>query len=865
VWCAVAPARLEGDRTALRLEGTRAVTLPSPQWLLGLADRMLDAPGIVPRLVLTANNQVVRRGDRLEVEHPGPGESGQLGSILAGELPMWLLGLCASGAGGAEIVSAVVNRYPDATAATACGAVITMIRTGILLCDLLPEDLRADPLGHLLRRVPQRVPERARLGALRDLLHAADRYPPGAGERLPLLRTARGLADSLHSVERPITVDTLAEAEVRLPAEVGTEAARVASALWRISHRRGPLHAWSARFTTVYGHHRMVPLLEAIDPATGIGPPGPADAIAASAEPGEERARLLASLLADALTSGHSEIELTDTHLEQLEVAGAPPPRSAEIHLRVLHHLDGSFGFVVGRHAAQEAGSAAGRFARWLPQLAPTLADDAESVVAEIVCRPLTFRTGGLAAETRCVPHRIPVGVPTRDGDLHPGDLAILAVGRDVLLWSHAVNKRVVPVLFSRVTRALLPPVARLLHLLGHAGEQPWHTWSWGVAASFPYTPRVSYRGTILAPQRWLLPGDLVTAAHRRSDWQARLAQWLTATRPSLPGTLVTEESDRHLPLHLHDVVHQEILRRSVLRGTRTLSEAIGHGTHLAVEGPHGRHPLELVVALHRRASPPAPRVDPRTAPRPATSDTLTMGDSDWLSVALPVPVRLQNAVLRRLPAVPAGARFFWLRYDTPALGPHLRLRYHADRPGTLGDLPRALGAWAADIAEQRLSNGCLQQEPYVRETQRYGGPDAIHAAEDVFAADSALVLAALSHPMPDDEHLMLAAHCAAAIARSLASPGAARGGPLTSSERHTRDRLRPPTRAFLPPHQLTAVWDAREARTTAYRSLLATPRIAELCASDLIHLHCNRLLGASAGHERIVRSLATDLLHRGA
>lgn len=46
----------------------------------------------------------------------------------------------------------------------------------------------------------------------------------------------------------------------------------------------------------------------------------------------------------------------------------------------------------------------------------------------------------------------------------------------------------------------------------------------------------------------------------------------------------------------------------------------------------------------------------------------------------------------------------------------------------------------------------------------------------------------------------------------------------------------------------------------TAYRPLVAD-EVARLCASDVIHMHCNRLLGTDRIHEHLARSLAADLL----
>ncbi|MFE0423015.1 thiopeptide-type bacteriocin biosynthesis protein [Streptomyces sp. NPDC058953] len=245
---------------------------------------------------------------------------------------------------------------------------------------------------------------------------------------------------------------------------------------------------------------------------------------------------------------------------------------------------------------------------------------------------------------------------------------------------------------------------------------------------------------------------------------------------------------------------------------------------------------------------------------------------SGWLSAALAVPVRHQDAALRQLAAPPAAARLYWLRYRTPALGPQLRLRY-CGPPDALREIRHMLLRWGSGLAEQGLSDGHLHYEPYIRETPRYGGPGAVDAAEDVFAADSALALTVLvteTQEGAEPHRLPLAAICAVAVARALTAPGAVpevvrgsvRGGPLTRAERHERDRLRTAARSHRLPSWLTEAWSVRQKALAAYGDVLPDPDIAGRCASDLVHLSCNRLLGADAGLERVARSLATDLLY---
>ncbi|MFJ8628573.1 lantibiotic dehydratase [Kitasatospora sp. NPDC093550] len=859
VWAAATTAHLTAGQPLLLLgEEHRCITLPNPAWLAAVADRALDLPNALDHLRLFANLTAMQRGTVLEAEHPGPDGTAQLGTARVTEVSSWLMRECCrtGGAPAGRIVSAALDRWPAADDAQVRAAITALVRTGLLLTDLLPADPADDPLGHLAAKLPPAAGLRAELADLRALLADADHHRPGAPERLHLLHAARRAADAIHPTDRPLTCDTIAEADLRLPATVGWEAARAVNTLWRIGHRTAPLQTWTAKFREAYGPHRLVPLLEAVDPATGIGPAGPEDAIGARSDLDDRRIQLLLGMLLTATAQGE-QVELTEEMVDALAHHGdGRPPRTAEAHVGVREDGDGRLALAIGTHAAQDAGSAAGRLARYLPSLAPEQQAGADPVLAEIVCRPLTASTGALAVESGRAAYRIPLGLPLTDSrDLDPRTLHITTTPAGHLtLYSTTLGRTVRPVLLSRITRALLPPAAQLLHLIGHADERPWHPWSWGPAALAPYTPRVTYRSTVLAPQRWLLPQDLHELVDHRDRWHAHLDNWLSRTTMPVPQQVVIEESDRHLPIDLADPDHRELLRRSVRRGCRAVSEVLPGQP--PVTGLDGRHHLELVIALRQqqRVEQLEP-LDPRAAARARAADTHLPGDT-WLSLALPAAVRHQDAILTELPSYPA-ALSYWLRYTTPDLGPHLRLRYHG-APELLAEVQQGLTGLAELLAERHLTTGRLSAAPYQQETQRYGGPGAIGAAERVFAADSALSRAALV--LGDDQRLILAAHIAAAIARTLNTPTAARPHPLAVDLRRRREGLRAECRTAAVPDDLTGPWNTLLDALTAYRPHLAD-EVAPLCASDLIHMHCNRLLGTDRDREQVARSLATDLL----
>ncbi|WP_411145889.1 lantibiotic dehydratase [Streptomyces sp. x-80] len=875
VFAGVAPATFTAATLTARLGSAhRTVTTPSPAWLTEVADQLMrEHPELLSALTLTAASAAVRRGDRLEVEHPAP-EGARMSSVRATDVSLWLLDASRGGALAGDLLNGLLCRHPGADPRKATRAVINMIDTGLLLPDL-PADLRDNPVQHLLDKLPPTALLRPCLARLDQLLARCDTYPPGTPQRRKLLEEARDLADEVHHTRRPLAVDTLADADFAVPPAVGEQAAEAASLLWRIGQRKGPLTDYHRRFCSLYGHQRLVPLLDVLDPVTGLGPPAPSDAIGTDEGLDERRTAALAGLLADALSTGRTEIVLDEQHVDQLtNPSPLLPPRTAEIHIQLLRDADRLRIAVCPGTGSQVAGAAPGRWIRWLPQLAPREDPDFGHgpMVAEIVCRPRTAVAGALAGETGAAPWRIPLDLPARPRDIRLDDLAVTTTGTHLQLWSTRHHRPVIPVLYNRLAPRLLPPAAYALHLLGHAGTRPWHPWNWGPLNCWPYTPRVRYRDVLLAPARWRLPEALTTAAHHHTPFEERLANWRTTTRLTPPAVLLAEEADRRLTLDLRQRDHRELLRRSIHRGTRILAEPFAGPEDLAVvDGPNGaHHVIDLVVPLSRRHTPHTPPTDPRNALRTPGTGTYLPG-GEWLSAALAAPARLHNTVLTELAPLlnhlPVDVdRWFWLRYTTPALGPHLRLRFHAT-PHTLATDVQPRLSELSDHLRSRglLGPGTLHLEPYEQEIERYGGPQAITAVERLFSTDSRLALAALNHT--EDERLLIAAAGSAEIARTLApEPLSALGpGHLTRDQRRHRDALREQLPRVPALFSLTGLATARATRSAAliaYRDTLPH-RAADRCASDVIHMHTNRMLAVDPGAERLVRTLAADLLHR--
>ncbi len=871
VFAGVAPATFSGEPELRLGAGHRTLTNPEPRWLSLLARSIIDGAEGLSTVRLTTSNVAVARGGRWEIERPLDGTSARpvTISVRDTEVTAFVLHACRDGLPAAQAIAELAARWPRAAPESGPQLVRELIDGGFLLHDLLPHDPRCDPLGHLLDRLPPGSPHRHRLERLRDRLAEADQHRPGNPTRLDILADASAIAREILPTDRILRVDTAADATVILPARIARKAAEAADVLWRIGWGTDPLTAYHQRFRTRYGTSQAVPLPDVLDPVIGIGPPDDLTPVGTGA-PDPRRERVLALLLSDALSHGATEIVLDEATVDRLtNRSQTPAPRNAEIYVRVLG-LDAGTGTGTAPNAyrgfhlavcggSQDALSTTGRFAALLGR-PPTIRDTADgALVAELVVRPRTDTVASVTVETGLAAHRIPVGVPPRYGDIDLTDLVVFSTGRHLIVWSRTHGRRVLPVLYSRIAPHLLPPVARFLAVAGHAGQRPWHCWSWRDLTA-PFTPAVRYRGTWLTPARWILPPHLTRAAEKLDGWEAALISWRSATRPQPPDIVITDDVDRQLPLDLRRADDRELLRRYVRRGLSAVTGPHGDASTspAVLPGPDGSHLLELVVCLDRAAPAPTRALAPPPVRRPG--DGLYLPGGPWLSLAIQAPAACHEQILRSLTGHVEKLsghwdRWFWLRYHDPRHGEHLRVRCHADPAVVTGTVLPALSAWASGLHRQRLISGfCV--EPYDREIERYGGPDAVTAAERFFDADSRLALDVLSTTRDQDARLVITAVRAATIASRIGT-GMVAGGRLDRPSHHRVNALRSQARTAAS-HQLSDAW---ESALDAYAAMLPPAKGADV-AADLIHMLCNRLV---PGSEDLVRALAADLIARNA
>jgi hypothetical protein len=625
-------------------------------------------------------------------------------------------------AGPGSVPGEVLLERVRAHVASPDAFVAALVRNGILRCELEPPTGTLDPLGHLISTLHLRAVGPELVAALRELARrfagcadpGADGVPRPRAEHLCADAAAvSSLAGAGVPQGSPVQVDTVLEAEVRLPPAVVEEARAAAEVMALFGSRRRARHLREHLVATAGGY--AVPLRDVDLPALA--------ASAAAPEQEDDADRLLAERYAAALRDGQEEIELDDALLAAL-AERAPGDGAVEMDLCVVVAAasaqavdEGRFELQVRRAASSTAGSTLARFA-------PLLGDEGAAALAAARCasdRAVQAReeAWGLAqavpADTVFRPRepsgenvvRAPAGrgllvcleatpgTTVRARRVCDADDLVLAPHPDgVTVWSRRWGVRVLPRPVHAMTADGGPPVVQALAAAG--GHNEALEFGWGRLAGAPWLPRVRRGRTVFQPQRWRLPQSLVGSAATRDAWFRDLARWRSEWR--VPAAVTLVRGDRQVVLHLDDPVDVSVLRLHAQRGDRDhgvdVTEALGPGSCWVRSG-QGAHVLEVVFALARAtAAQGEPAVPGELPPLRVAAAAPLLPGGEWLRARL----RCSGAQLAPLVgqlAATFGARPWF--FTAPAAGVvEVVAQLDARRPQDWAPLLQALSALSA-------------------------------------------------------------------------------------------------------------------------------------------------------------------------
>jgi thiopeptide-type bacteriocin biosynthesis protein len=568
-----------------------------------------------------------------------------------------------------------------------------------------------------------------------------------------------------------------------------------------------PLAAFRQAFERRY-EGREVPLVEALDEDAGVGfgTAGVRVFEGSSLLDGltfpnndEKTARwgpretILLRKVHEAVAAGAVEVCFTPTDLDELAKSvgtGEPPPLPDAFAVMVsvaaasAEAIDqGEFQVLLRGVSGPSGGRLLGRFCHADPELRRLVEEhlqaeeafDPDAVFAEIVHLP-EGHVGNVLSRPCLRAYEIPYLGAARvppERQIPVTDLRVSVVGQRVVLRSERLGRRVIPRLTNAHNFEPSTGIYRFLCELQFQGTAGDLGWDWGPLREAPFLPRVVAGRLVLARATWRVSGKELKRLGKLSgtDRFRAVQEWRAERR--LPRWIAIADSDNELAIDLDNVLSIiTLIEVTKGRDEAQLVELFPGPDQLWVRGPEGRFVHEMVIPFERKSpqrptghsesvrKSPVPFSDRLSVTRsPGQPGTLSRRSfppgSEWLYAKLYTGPAMADQVLSDLvgPVVEtarrdgATDRWFFIRYVVSAW--HLRLRFHG-HPDRLRDevLPLLQAAAAPLLEDGRLWR--LQFDTYEREVERYGGPEGIELAEQLFHADSEAVLA-LATQFPND------------------------------------------------------------------------------------------------------------------
>ncbi|MDX3241732.1 lantibiotic dehydratase [Streptomyces sp. ME18-1-4] len=852
LFAGVAAARI-GSAPALRVgAGHQASARPDAAWTTALIDRVEAHSGLRPHLKLVTSSLVFERDGYVVIEHrPRVTRDGASEHVQI------------------RVTGPVRTALDDA-------------RTPILWSDLaarLSTSFPTAPLAAIEKLLAGLVRQRFLITSLRPAMLATD---PLATLRTHTQHLAS--AETAEWYEAPKTaLDLRVDWDLVVPETVAKEAAAAAKALTRLAPRAALAGwpEWHSRFLERYGPRAVVPVVDVVDV---LGYPsgylGSTTALAPSPLP--DRDGRLIKLAHSAGMQRRLQVELDDAALEEL--ANTDPDHCVQPSTEVTVRIDaasvpalqkGEFSLhVVG--VARSAGTTTGRFLALLD-------DEDRRRMTKVYSALPGVHQGALLAQISSTPLSAPAENVARApkvtdlvislGDYHESETSLIPI-TDLAVTADAERLHLVSLSRRRPVHTLLlnavdlgyhtHPLARFLAEAPVALAVPCTGFMWGTAASnLPFLPALRYGRTILSPARWLLASDDLPAAPAPwPQWDEALTQWRRDVQ--LPERVYLSEADQCMALDLTEPSHRALLRTHLDRdGTVTLRPA----PQPQDLGWTGGRAHEVVIPLAAEQS---------VAPVKAAGHMVGReyghlpgcGDRVYLQLH-GHPDRQNTLLVRHLPALLkelGEPRWWFVRYPEPEH--HLRVRLTC-AAGALGSALERTGEWTQQLRRSGLITHA-GVETYHPETARFGGPAAIDAAEQYFAADSAAALAQLATQAGGNAPDVRAMTAASMVDIAVGLLGDAAEAMHWLIKRTRTEQTGPPRDVYRQAvdlvnadpsgldERVTTAWFARRVALAAYRRAIeGTATHPHDVLPDLLHLHHVRMCGPGLPEERTHLHLA--------
>lgn len=533
------------------------------------------------------------------------------------------------------------------------------------------------------------------------------------------------------------------------------------------------LKSFYSKFQERYGE-RAIPLLEVLDPGRGIGYGSTSISVSehspllfglgmpnAIQENNSDSNRLTQSIV-DRILLGSIDttpIDLNPNELQSLKSQGVDNELPAAFYalgnvLTFDRGLDnGDYFFNLQAVGGASSIPLMSRFCHLDAELEEQLKKCAKweeeqmqnIILAEIVCLPDT-KAGNILSRPSLFKYEIPiVGQCSVEKDfcINLDDLLVSIKEKKVILHSKRLGKQVIPRLSSAHNFHYQMVIYRFLCDLQFQYGYFDLTWDWGVLASSPFTPRITYKHIILARAKWNITKKSIDLSNIDDD---KMKVSLLKKRFNLPDIISLTNGDNELIIDLRNSLSAGILLKQLEKTDIVLHEYLFQSYDSPVIGVDGeQYNNEIIIPFKVKALQKMISLKPRSESKVKRS---FLPGTEWAYIKIYCNVmegeRLMSnqirSLLHDLEKKNIIDKWFFIRYFDP--DSHIRLRFRLkENNGEIGfqQLSICINHHLSKLLENRLIHRIVY-DTYERELERYG-MDNIEIFESIFHLDSQCVL----------------------------------------------------------------------------------------------------------------------------
>lgn len=536
------------------------------------------------------------------------------------------------------------------------------------------------------------------------------------------------------------------------------------------------LEEFKNRFHARYADSE-IPLLQALDPETGIGYPyqdvngiNPlVDDLVLNNKGTENQITwtkvqsTLSSILQKCFKENAGKIILTDEDFSEVDFSSNNLSTSFSVMFKVLNSSENKISFK--NTWGSSAVNILGRFANGDKNILDIINDIvkheekqySDKIIAEIVHLPES-RTGNILSRPIFRDYEIAyLAKSSVDNEfkIDPSELLISIKNNKILLKWKKNGKEVLPRLGNAHNYSYnsLPVYQFLCELQHQYTDKQGLGFTWGVLENhYKYFPRVEYKSTVLHPAKWKI---------EKKDYEILLDKSKTIKEKNnlfnklkneyeLPDKFFVVEGDNEL---LIDVKNNDAILTFIdlikNKTSVTIEEYLfNEHESLITDINNNTYTNECLAVILNNTSIPNASGKAKTITTEKVTQNFSIG-SEWLYYKIYCGVKTADIILteKLLNSINLFLnekmidKWFFIRYADPE--PHIRLRLHITHFKYFNDIVAEINSVLSPLLDKNILSK-IQIDTYQRELLRYGY-NTIELAESLFYYDSVCIAKALS------------------------------------------------------------------------------------------------------------------------